>query len=121
MCICLTDFEITLRGPSSANGTGRVIVFYRGKWGTVCTDSWDIDHAQVVCRQLKYKYAIRATQLRGAPFGSGQIRLTEMKCTGNEESLRDCSHSEWGIKNCGHSEDAGVACSNTGLFYPKRV
>ena len=120
-CICLTDIPIRLQGPSRANGTGRVETFYNGEWGTVCDDSWDIKDAEVVCRQLGYKYAIRAIQSGGASVGSGPIWLDDMKCTGNEESLRLCSHSGWGIENCGHSEDAGVECANTGLFYVKRV
>ena len=104
---------IRLRGPSSAYGTGRVEVFYRGEWGTVCDDDWDIKDAQVVCRQLGYKYAIRAIPSGRASVGSGRIWLDDVDCAGNEESLSSCSHNGWGNENCGHSEDAGVECSNT--------
>ena len=49
--------------------TGTVQVFYKDQWGTVCDKSWDIDDANVVCRQLGFYGADQA--LSGAHFGEG--------------------------------------------------
>lgn len=108
------SLEVRLRGPLSVNGTGRVEVFHKGIWGTVCDDFWDNNDANVICRELGYKHAIIA--LRGGQVHSGKdkIWLDNVRCTGNEQHLTDCPHNGWGSHNCGHNEDAGVHCSDTG-------
>ena len=121
---CVLNFTgksiaIRLRGLTSLNYTssfsGRVEVFYSGKWGTICDDGWDINDAGVACRQLGYKYGVRALRGTSVPDGTGQIWLDDVACSGNELSLSNCPHNGWGNKNCGHSKDAGVECTSTGI------
>ena len=101
-----------MQGPVSENGTGRVEVFYKGEWGTICDDAWDINDARVVCRQLGYLNAVRAFQGRYVPDGTEKIWLDNVDCIGNEQSLANCSHGGWGQHDCSHYEDAGVQCSS---------
>jgi hypothetical protein len=108
---------IRLQGPSSSRGIGRVEVFFNGRWGTVCDDSWDISDARVACRQLGYQNAVRALQGSQVVDGTGQIWLDEVACTGSEQNLASCRHNGWGRHNCGHSEDAGVECSLPGNLF----
>ena len=86
-------------------------VYYNGEWGTVCDDGWDLNDAQVVCRQLGFGPAIIVRDNAYYGESSGQIWLDDLNCTGTELTLYECSHSGWGAENCNSTEGAGVRCA----------
>ena len=86
-------------------------VYYNGTWGTVCDDEWDLNDAQVVCRQLGFGPAITASTQASYGQGSGQIWLDNLNCNGTEWTIENCSHNGWQINSCNHSKDAGVKCA----------
>ncbi|KAM4736755.1 scavenger receptor cysteine-rich domain-containing protein DMBT1-like [Anableps anableps] len=100
--------QIRLTGPTRCSGT--VEVLFSDTWGTVCDDSWDLNDTAVVCRQLGC--GLPQTALSGAPYGegTGPIWLSNVSCSGTEDSLTECAHSGFGINSCGHAEDAAVIC-----------
>ncbi|KAM9052862.1 LOW QUALITY PROTEIN: scavenger receptor cysteine-rich domain-containing protein DMBT1 [Megaptera novaeangliae] len=95
----------------SSRCEGRVEIYHADTWGTVCDDSWSIEDAHVVCRQLGCGPAMSA--LPGASFSprAGSTLLDNVNCVGSESSLGQCPHSGWFTHNCRHHEDAGVICS----------
>ena len=120
--LAVTSGSVRLKdGTPSA---GRVEVFYDGQWGTVCDDAWDINDANVVCRQLGFsQLATNAWSSGYYGQGSGPIWIDDVACSGSESHIYNCRHRGWGNNDCTHSRDAGVQCCtnirlvNGGAYY----
>ena len=100
---------------------GRLEVYYHGMWGSVCGDGWDLNDAQVVCRQLGYGQAISARHEVFYGQTSDQNLLDNVSCVGTERIISECSHGGWGIRNCYYNESAqaGVKCADpNGNIFP---
>ena len=106
----LTLTTVRLVSPTNSLSSGRVEVFYNGTWGTICDDSWDLQDADVVCRQLGYNGASSAPADVVFGQGTGPIWLDDVNCEGNEKSITQCNHGGWGVHNCGDGKNAGVVC-----------
>ena len=82
----------------------------------MCHDSFDINDANVVCRELGYQGATRYHHYAYYGQGSGPIWLDNLACTGAETSLYNCSHSGVGNHNCYHYGDVGVVCQGISII-----
>ncbi|XP_023560196.1 neurotrypsin isoform X2 [Octodon degus] len=107
-CTPLTDGVIRLAGGKGSQ-EGRLEVYYRGQWGTVCDDGWTELNTYMACRQLGFKYGkqVSPNHFEESP---GPIWLDDVSCSGKETSFLQCSRRQWGKHDCSHREDVGIAC-----------
>ena len=110
-----SSFKVRVVGDGesfSSSGRGRVEVEYKGVWGTVCDANWDLNAANVVCKGMGWRRAVRPSL--GSEFGRtwGPIWMDFVRCRGDESSLEECGHTGWGLVNCSHGNDAGVVCTS---------
>ena len=104
--VCLNQPAVTLicegeqrvRLVGSSNPTMGNVLYDRG---LVCDDKWDLQDAEVVCKELGFPGAVNATThsyfgpietpLQASQGASIPYKATGVECTGVEESLADCS------------------------------
>ncbi|XP_054458201.1 HHIP-like protein 1 [Anoplopoma fimbria] len=104
--------SVRLISADGLSDRGRVEIFIRGEWGTVCDDLFNSKAGAVVCRQLGFTTALAV--MKRAALGeadrSVKILLDDVECEGRERSLLECKRSRVGKHNCSHGEDVGVIC-----------
>ena len=91
-------------------------VYINGEWGTVCGENWDPLDGKVVCRQLGYKGVngtYSDTSQHNFGEGTGQVWLSDLRCTGSEANLLQCPRGV--VIGCPHYYDVGVVCTNEDL------
>lgn len=62
--------KFRLAGYPRKHNEGRIEIFYKGEWGTICDDDFSIANANVLCRQLGFVSATGWTH--SAKYGKGQ-------------------------------------------------
>lgn len=107
----VTKFSLQLVGGED-NSLGRVEVYYREEWGTICNDEFDMKDGLVICRSLGFKNILRLPHWSEFGRGYGPIWVDQLNCSGNESRIEDCPANEWGIHDCTHFEDVAVHCTS---------
>ncbi|XP_049918073.1 lysyl oxidase homolog 3B isoform X1 [Epinephelus moara] len=104
--------KVRLSGYPRKHNEGRIELFYKGEWGTICDDDFSISNANVLCRQLGFVSATGWTHSAKYGKGQGKIWLDNVLCNGGEKSIELCKSRGWGNSDCTHDEDAGVVCKD---------
>ena len=108
------------------NSVGHVEIFdkYHNDYKPVCDRNWDINDASVICYQLGYPGAARATtrsyfthRSSSSPSHETRAIFNNVDCTGLEKSIFDCLDIN-GIPldistydSCPSQSSAGVICN----------
>ncbi|PIK52969.1 putative deleted in malignant brain tumors 1 protein-like isoform X4 [Apostichopus japonicus] len=108
--------EASIDGFRLVNGNspneGRVEILVENEWGTICDDLWEMNDANVVCRELGYIGASEVPLYGSYGEGVGPIWLDDVECEGKETFLSDCDKLPIGTHNCEHNEDVGIRLVN---------
>ncbi|KAL4219782.1 hypothetical protein ACF0H5_020194 [Mactra antiquata] len=106
---------LNITGIRLVNGSGpyegRVELKVNAFWGTICSELFDMNDADVLCRMLN----LSATWYDGnARYGQGNgpIFATNLRCYGHETHLSQCRY-DLGT-TCTHSNDVSILCTRCG-------
>ncbi|XP_051896698.1 deleted in malignant brain tumors 1 protein-like [Pristis pectinata] len=100
--------------PRLTNGgsrcDGRVEIYYNRSWGRVQDNLWDINDANVTCRELGCGYAISVYSSSKYGESEGPVWVNEVTCQGNESQLQMCNSLTLN-PFLDDSDGVGVLCS----------
>ena len=114
-------------GVPALGGEGRLEVYYRGEWGTVCDDRMDAadnDAPKLACQLLGQGYEdglLLEDHGYASTVASQPIWLDDLRCYEGSTHWTDsaptqldhCYHAGIGLENCDHSEDVALQCLDT--------
>ena len=90
---------------------GKVEVYHNGEWDAVCDYSWELNDAQVMCKELGFGNAVAATQ--GFYEHRGSFWRVNLQCVGTELNFGSCLiRSGWTRIYRGSCRSTNVKCAS---------
>ncbi|XP_067362994.1 scavenger receptor cysteine-rich type 1 protein M130-like isoform X2 [Channa argus] len=108
LLINCSDSVRLLNGTSLCSG--RLEVKSNQSWSSVCDDDFNLQEAEVVCRQLGCGAPL---VFQGGLYGElkASVWSKEFQCEGNESALLDCDSSDSARNTCSPGKAVGLTCS----------
>ena len=116
--VSFVTVPVRLAGINDISYAGRVEVFYQGKWGKICRNEWDINDANVVCKQLGFQSAVAEFIGMNTTDENVFIAMSNVACTGQESFLASCKRLD-GIHKCVDNVGAQAFCEPSKLTIEK--
>ncbi|KAL4222595.1 hypothetical protein ACF0H5_018636 [Mactra antiquata] len=87
-------YKLSLKGGAEGN-SGKVLIEYMGEQGFVCSNGFDNNDAQVVCKELGYRKGLSYNLIPVNPtsysrYTNLQPFLTGLNCNGSESAIHEC-------------------------------
>ena len=102
-----------------AFSAGRLEIYINSTWGSICSDNFDLNEANVACRQLGYQRALSTRTSFHTPYGRGTVGpiwLDEVDCRDQSiQHLLSCANVGVGVHDCDHFSDVAVVCEDVPL------
>ena len=89
-------------------GEGLVQVYHEKTWGWICSEKWNKQNADVLCRELGYTNA--SSSYSSSANTVGEVWMNNEQCQGTERSLLFCAHDGRKSHSCTNGRVAGVFC-----------
>lgn len=100
---------------------GRLEINTDDVWGTVCSNSFDRQDAQVACKYLGHpdvEEVHTTTEVSDMSIMRKPIWMSGLECTGEEYSPFDCKQSPVGGNHgCTHDQDVSLKCVSKRCYY----
>ena len=91
---------------------GQVQVYFGCAWREIHASDWDMEKANIVCRQLGYQSAWHTFDGAYFPVDFQQNPACLQSCTGDESNIAQCRYHNLGLRweYCRYHQYAGVRC-----------
>ncbi|CAI8018658.1 Neurotrypsin [Geodia barretti] len=82
-------------------------------WGTVCNKHWTQAVSKVACHSFGYGYeegSYHTYSTFNRIPATFAIAADYVRCSGSENSLRECTYFSHSFSECSHNDDIGIIC-----------
>ena len=98
--------EVRLTGGNK--NWGRVEVRHGSVWNKVCNKTWEDSNTIAICKSLGMQTGYTMVSTFGP--GPGRFWHGDIKCTGSENSLSDCTHVQESKQDCSPDHETWIVC-----------